>query len=346
MYRRAISKWAVLCVMWAAPLQAWWTMGHRLVGYIGEQNLDPKTRTLLEPLLHESIEPYNEGLTQSLSSFPDASIWFDYVKNNKIPGLRKTHYINIPLSFEEMNQTLTREEVMNRLNQATKENPYNVIDCINWSMYQLAGYFSDEQVTPERAAALRYLLHLIGDLHQPLHVISLILPDGQGDEGGNKIRLSQSIDVEDLDHDVQRIDKLHKVFDSAFGSIVQDSEHGATKPRRDREKILDQAYQDLKKKFGNQSDEFHSISEWAVSTFLIAQTQIYQQIQIKEDFQDEKGSFFADFRTSPAQYKKSVTPVIQKLIWQGGIHLAEILNALRVQKYQYPFVKKNWGPML
>ena len=347
MYRRKISKWAVLCVMWTAPLQAWWSMGHRLVGYIGEKKLDPETRALLEPLLKQPIEPYNPDFIQSLSSFPDAAIWLDYVKNNRIPDLHKSHYINTPLSLEEVGQTLSRAEVMSRIQRTCANSQYNVIQGLNWSMYQLAGYFTDQQVTPERAAALRYFLHLMGDLHQPLHVISLIFPDGQDDEGGNKLRLTESIGVENLDHQVQKINKLHMIWDSAIGSITQDAVPSATKPRSDRLAVLEQTYQDLEQKFGNlPTGEGDTISEWAVSTFLIAQTQIYQKIRVNLDSQDERGHVFVELLTSATQYQNTVAPIAQQAIWQGGVHLAEVLNALRDKKFEYPFLEQKGAPML
>lgn len=348
MYRHTISKCAVLCIMWTAPLQAWWSMGHRLVGYIGEKKLEPQTRVLLEPLLQQPINAYNAALTRSLSSFPDAAIWMDEVKNSAIPDLHKNHYINTPLYLNEINQTLTRADVMDRIIRTSAANPYNVLTCLNWSLYQLAGYFDDQQVTQERAAALRYLLHLMGDLHQPLHIIGLILPDGQNDEGGNKLRLTQPIEVENLDRQIQKIDKLHMVWDSILGSITQDAQHSATKPRNDRQEILAQAYQDLETKFGNQPDtDIASIPEWATSLFLVAQTQIYQQIKINIPSKDEKGHIWVELVTSPAEYKNTVAPVAQQAIWQGGVRLAGLLNTLRVQKFHAPFLQQqNWARML
>jgi hypothetical protein len=345
-----ISKYVVICVIWTSPLQAWWSMGHRLVGYIGEKKLNSQTRSILEPLLKQHIEPYDSKLIESLSSFPDASIWFDFVKNNQIPDLHATHYINIPLAFHEVNHTFTRAELMERLTRARMENPYNVIECLNWSLYQLAGYFTDQQVTTQRAAALRYLLHLMGDLHQPLHVISLILPNGQGDEGGNKLRLRHPIGVKNLDREVQQIDKLHMVWDSALGSLLQDSVQSAAQPREDRQAILDQAYQELERKFGGQPDSdanYHLISEWAISTFLVAQTQIYQKIRLpQENALDAKARILVDLIPSSEQYQKDVAPLAQQAIWKGGVHLAKTLNLLQEKKFQYMDWQKNWEPML
>lgn len=323
-------------------------MGHRLVGYIGEKKLDPQTRVLLEPLLQQPIDVYNATLTRSLSSFSDAAIWMDEVKNSAIPDLHKNHYINTPLYLNEINQTLTRADVMERMMRTSTASPYNVFTCLNWSLYQLAGYFSDEQVTQERAAALRYLLHLMGDLHQPLHIISLMLSDRQDDEGGNKLRLTQPIEVENLDRQIQKVDKLHMVWDSTLGSITQDAIHSTIKPRNDRQEVLAQAYQDLETKFGNQPDtDITSIPEWAVSLFFVAQTQIYQQIKINLTSKNEKSYIWVELTTSPAEYKNTVAPIAQQAIWKGGVRLAGLLNTLRVQKFQAPFAqKKNWAPML
>ena len=53
--------------------------------------------------------------------------------------------------------------------------------------------------------AVRFLVHYIGDLHQPLHTVARVNDDYKtGDEGGNKFKLPK----------VNNIDNLHSVWDS------------------------------------------------------------------------------------------------------------------------------------
>jgi hypothetical protein len=62
----------------------------------------------------------------------------------------------------------------------------------------------------EKSFLLRFLVHVIGDIHQPLHSSSLvndIFPNG--DLGGNLFKINYS----------QNIDELHKLFDSGADKL-------------------------------------------------------------------------------------------------------------------------------
>src|SRR5262249_44178194 len=71
--------------------------------------------------------------------------------------------------------------------------------------------------TPKRvrAARLCFLLHMYGDIHQPLHAAAMFSADklAQGDQGGNKLLVRISGDASDHD----RITSIHAVFDELFG---------------------------------------------------------------------------------------------------------------------------------
>lgn len=71
----------------------------------------------------------------------------------------------------------------------------------------------DLQGQLEKSLALRFITHIIGDIHQPLHACALfddkLFP--KGDEGGNFFK---------IDFGGERgIDQLHKYFDSGAGKI-------------------------------------------------------------------------------------------------------------------------------
>ena len=70
------------------------------------------------------------------------------------------------------------------------QDPKNVVQAIKKAKHDLA----DSRLPPaERAIALCWYLHLVGDLHQPLHAVALAteeLPDG--DRGGNLIRVTHN----------------------------------------------------------------------------------------------------------------------------------------------------------
>jgi hypothetical protein len=61
---------------------------------------------------------------------------------------------------------------------------------IDRQLAALARTLADPGSTPsERAYALPWLIHLVGDAHQPLHAASRYGPDGQSDNGGNALEV-------------------------------------------------------------------------------------------------------------------------------------------------------------
>lgn len=60
---------------------------------------------------------------------------------------------------------------------------------------------------------MRYLIHVLGDIHQPLHTSTLVnekFPDG--DQGGNLFKIDFS----------ENIDNLHKLFDSGANKLGEE----------------------------------------------------------------------------------------------------------------------------
>ena len=131
---------------------AWGKKGHDLVAEIAFKQLNRKTRKLV---LH-----YLDGM-----SIEDAANWMDNVrKDHTYDNLKPLHYVN----FEK--------------GEVVKDSCCdNIISALSTTIMQLKDYkkMSDSDVKTK----LCYLFHLMGDLHQPLHV-------GYGsDKGGNSYQV-------------------------------------------------------------------------------------------------------------------------------------------------------------
>lgn len=146
---------------------AWERTGHALVLAVAMQYMDDNAKAVLDK--------YMNGLSAA-----DAASWMDEIKGDpKYKDLGKLHYINI-----EKGQTYD------------PSNKDNIIGEINRILAELA---SPKSVTDEAIRVdLLELLHLIGDLHQPLHC-------GYGsDKGGNTYQVQFN----------GKSVSLHKVWDS------------------------------------------------------------------------------------------------------------------------------------
>ena len=138
---------------------AWWgSNGHRIVGEIADSYLSKKARTAINEILgYESV-----AMTSN---------WADFIKSDSAFNYLSTwHYINVKqgLSQTEFNTVLKNDSAANAW---TKLN------------FLIAGLKNKQLDKAKKQMYLRLLIHIVGDIHQPLHV-------GQPDDlGGNRIRV-------------------------------------------------------------------------------------------------------------------------------------------------------------
>lgn len=146
----------------------WWDLGHRVVARLAETRLTPHTEAAVRDILGG----------QSLA---DASVWADNIRQYRHDADR-LHYVNIPLG--------------DTVYVPGRHCPGGqcVIAAIEHERQVLA---EPATSSDERAEALRFLIHFMGDLHQPLHVAD------DNDRGGNE----RPVDF--LGHATD----LHKVWD-------------------------------------------------------------------------------------------------------------------------------------
>jgi hypothetical protein len=133
----------------------WGPEGHRVIVIMARQNLRPQTAARVQELLGaESIE--------------DASIWADHVAHSTRPETAPWHFIDIPLRDSKLD--LRRECAQGQCVVATTE--------------QFLATLSDLHADrARRQEALKFVLHFVADLHQPLHC------EDHNDRGGNLQRV-------------------------------------------------------------------------------------------------------------------------------------------------------------
>lgn len=137
---------------------AWALLGHRIVGQIAESYLTPVAKKEIAKLLG----------TESPAM---ASNWADFIKSDTAMSyLSSWHYINIKGG-------LNHEEVLNFLTTDAGTDAYTKV---NFIISQLK---NKKLPKDEKAFYLKLLIHIVGDLHQPLHV------GRPEDQGGNKIKV-------------------------------------------------------------------------------------------------------------------------------------------------------------
>ncbi len=222
---RALALAALLALPPQAGL-AWNAAGHRLSAEIAWQQLDDATRAKIARLLraHPDYERWlarGKGETPEHSAFVEASTWPDDIRRDPrfhhagseaptapLPGFpdmerhRQWHFADRPLGHAprpaagEKNKGIAAEE---------GELEPRLADLLKTLGNARAGLAA-------RAYALPWLIHLVGDAHQPLHVVSRYDADGRGDAGGNALTVATPF------HPRLPTMKLHAYWDDLPGA--------------------------------------------------------------------------------------------------------------------------------
>lgn len=149
-----------------APAAAWGPIGHRVVGRVAEGHLTPAARQAVAEL----IAP---------DSLAEVAVWADWIRSDPAWAHAYTwHFISI-----DDDETL----------ETAERNPAG--DVLE-AMERFEAILRDREAPiAERRNALRFLVHFVGDVHQPLHV------GRRADRGGNEIVvlwLGEAVDLHDV----------------------------------------------------------------------------------------------------------------------------------------------------
>ncbi|HVT86093.1 MAG TPA: S1/P1 nuclease [Chitinophagaceae bacterium] len=221
LFRRKFFAVLFLTVALFTPLFSfcWGVTGHRVVAEIAQNHLTHRAKKELRKLFGK------ETLAQWAN-------WPDFIKSDTTVTWRHTsqwHYVDLPAN-------LNKEEFIAALKKLPGENLYTQIQAM---CQQVADHSLPIE---QRQIALRFLIHLVGDLHQPLHV------GRPEDQGGNKIKVSW----------FEKSTNLHSVWDN---SLVEFQEYSYTEYAR----ILDIASDEQIKEWQNSS-----LEDWFYDSYLMA----------------------------------------------------------------------------
>ena len=150
----------------------WGAAGHMMVAKIAYDRLNPRARAEADRLMKISIGP-NDALQSN--DFINSGRWADDIKSSKtFPKFDKDHFIDIPFSADGTPVPTNQPEAE------------NIVKALNDNVQILKNSTDDKA----RAQALRFIVHFVGDIHQPLHCVTRVtkaLPNG--DRGGNDFYL-------------------------------------------------------------------------------------------------------------------------------------------------------------
>lgn len=146
----------LLCQIDVTPAFSWYDTGHRVVAILAEKRLSPEAHKQIQDILPAG------------TSLADAAVWPDH-EGRSFNDLDPLHYVSIDEKAAAYN--------------ADRDCPNSdcMVEALKWFLAVLGDRGAPMRV---RRIALRYVTHLVGDMHQPLHA-------GRArDRGGTLIEVS------------------------------------------------------------------------------------------------------------------------------------------------------------
>jgi nuclease S1 len=128
----------------ATPGWAWGRLGHRVTSRIAESHLNSKAKAAIAELLEPG------------ESMADASTWADD-NRRRLPKTAPWHYVDVPLDEPRYDLRFLGDDPRK--------------GCLVDKIHEFHATLKDPARSIEdRRFALRFLVHLVQDLHMPLHV--------------------------------------------------------------------------------------------------------------------------------------------------------------------------------
>jgi hypothetical protein len=213
---------ALVCLLLVLGLSSdargWNASGHMQIAMLAYDALPGATRRELGDLLLEHPR-FHEDFAASIPAeldaearrrwiFAFASTWPDVARGQPAYEHPTWHYVNLRLHLRREGLASCREARSAHLasERAAEKPSESIVTAFSWALGTL---MDRARPASERALALSWLLHLVGDAHQPLHGVALFTPARfvGGDRGGNEIILRGR-------------GSLHRVWDGLLGEAA------------------------------------------------------------------------------------------------------------------------------
>jgi hypothetical protein len=245
------------------PAWGWGRLGHRVAGKIAESRLTPAAKAAVAALLEPG------------ETLADVSTWADEVRRDYRES-GPWHYINIPITEPKYDVKFVPKE-----------------GCVITKIEDFRKILADKNAPRlERQKALKFLVHFVQDMHQPVHV------GHRDDRGGNDLQ-------------VQFFDEgsnLHRVWDSG---LIDRANHTEAEWVEALTKTITPEFAEAWSKGGP--------PDWATESLDIAR-QAYRNPPDNSEL--KKGAKLGQ------PYQDANLPLAERRVTQAGVRLAWMLNTI------------------
>lgn len=273
-----------LCICCASPANAWWENGHRVIARLAAAHLTPTARARVAEILHVPDTP--AAVARAMA---EASTWADETKGET--GTGSWHFIDLTLQ--------------DRKSDIPRRCPER--NCAPARIRQ----FAAELASGERDEdALRYVIHLIGDIHQPMHTVT------DADRGGN---------CEELNPPIDSARNLHALWD---GPLVDELGRNSIRLAAKLERYAETLGPASESRWAR-----GNVDDWVWQSHEVAVRDVYDRLHVPV----EPPEFLRSCRQAPlaiwdfrppvdTAYLDAMEPVVRKQLVRAGLRLARVLN--------------------
>ncbi len=196
MLRATMLAMGLLVTAGGSEALAWGCDGHRAVAIVAQRLLSATAANRVRAVLTAS--PVDPGLARFCAPVPadiiaDVATWADDFRDTE-PQTAAWHFIDFPRSFGS--------------NTTSHESFCPGGDCVIDAIVKQFQVLRNSPDPTLKANALRFLIHFIGDIHQPLHTIS------NGDRGGNCVPVTYFMQPPQEGENGSFRPNLHGVWDT------------------------------------------------------------------------------------------------------------------------------------
>jgi S1/P1 Nuclease len=299
---------------------AWGCQGHQIVALIAERNLTPHALAMVKQILTDSpIDPSLDRYCKEGGADPlaDASTWPDDVRPFR-PETAPWHYIGIPpgASRGDLAKFCPLPE-----------------SCVTQAIRDQLALLGDagraQGMDPlKKAEALRFLIHFVGDIHQPMHGMS------NNDQGGNCVPVAFFDNLPKLRNPQtdSYAPNLHSVWDT---DIVATLSNGKT-----ADEVAAELNQTFQSQIAGWKQTKADVDEWAWESHQAAEKTAYGKLPVPIPFESPQPikSCADDNRIAQRMlkldehlaqpYQDVAAPLVRQRLAIAGARLAMLLNQL------------------
>jgi len=271
---------ALSLLLLPSPAAAWWEYGHETTAEVAMKLVQPRTRQSILWLLKQQKQL--ETPTCPARTIEEASVWPDCIKTlgDRFSYAYAWHFQDVDIC-----------------KQFDLKEPCAGGNCVSSQIARAQRMIADREMpSRDRLMALAFLIHFVGDLHQPLHGA-----EHDGDQGGNKVKASYGF--------IPRTN-LHSIWDGLL------ADRAISSPPPGAVGLLSEVSPEQRAEIAK-----GSLQDWSRESWELAKTQVY-------------GSLIVDPCATPAPAKvamdqakiEQLIPVLRLQVAKGGIRLARLLD--------------------